>query len=1225
MKVALTFGGWLKRRRGSLGLTQKELAQQVGYAEITLRKVEADELRPSRQMAEKLAEVLQLPSEARAQFIQFARDEPGWEDFNLPTQGLAVHLPLSATNFSSQSVPLLSYEQAQPERANDLYNPLHTPDNPKVGNHLPGVQPNLDLAKADWREAPAVGHFHGRQVELAQLHQWLVNDHCTLVALLGMGGVGKTALTAMLATQVENQFDAVIWRSLRNAPPLAELLGECLRVVSNHQEHELPPGVDKRLPLLMAYLRQRRCLIVLDNFETVLRSERTGSYLPGYEGYGQLLQWVGEGRHQSCLVLTSREKPKELTMLEGEIAAVHTLPLTGLQPVDSRSLLQDRGLSGSEDQWAILHARYSGNPLALKVVAETVLDLFAGNIVEFLQAEIILFSDISDLLAQQLARLSPLEQELLFWLAVEREPVGLEELRTDLVQLAPKLAVLEALRSLHQHSLVERTVTGFTVQNVVMEYLTVSLIDQVCDEIATGQMVFLYRHALLKAQAKSYVRESQRTLILAPIVRQLVDRLGRTGAVERLSSLLAVLRDTQPLQTGYSAGNLLNLMVQLKGDLRGLNFSQLAVWQADLRAVEAQDTNFRQANFAGSVFTDAFAAVVAVAFSPDGERLAASNLTNEVRIWRVKDGQPLLTCMGHTDRVNTVSFSPNGALVASGSWDRTVRLWNLQRGRCISILEGHTYDVETVSFSPNGAILASGSWDHTVRLWEVHSGRCLATLQGHTDIVYSVSFCPDGTLLASGSRDQTVRLWDVHSGQCLAMLQGHTNGIFSVSFSPDGHTLASGSADKTVRLWDIQSGQCLATLEGHTYLVHSVSFSPDGALVASGSYDQMVRLWDIHRRQCRTTLQGHTNKVRAVSFSPDGQTLVSGGWDGTMRLWDVHSGRCFATLRGYINEIGSICFSPNGRILASSNSNQTIRLWDMQSRRCFRTLSGHINWVNAISFSPDGHTLASGSEDQTVRLWDVLSGQCVAILEGHTHWINAISFSPDGHTVASGSYDQTVRLWNTDSGQCIAILEGHTGDVSAVSFSPDGTILASGSYDHTVRLWDTHSLQCLTTLQGHEYPILCLSFSPDGHLLATGGGDRMVRLWAVQSRQCLAILQGNMEAVLSVRFSPDGHILASSSTDDTIRLWDVESRQCFALIPGHSYTQLPIDFSPDGHLLASGSADDTIRLWNLQTRECVGILCGDKPYERMNITGVTGLSHAQIAVLKALGAVEDSD
>jgi DNA-binding SARP family transcriptional activator len=570
------------------------------------------------------------------------------------------------------STPILPGES---NTASPTLHPQSVDDKHAAGHGLASQNP---LAKreteVDWGEAPDVSQFHGRQSELAQLHKWLVDDRCRVVAVLGIGGVGKTALTTKIATQVESAFACVIWRSLRNAPPVEEFLGQCLQAISHHEIQELPASVDKCITLLMGYLQRRRCLLVLDNFETVLQSEQVGTYRPGYEGYGQLLQRIGERRHQSCLLLTSREKPQEFITLAGTTAPVRLLPLASLSPVDGKALLQDQSLTGSNVGWLTLHQRYSGNPLALKIVSETIRELFLGNIDEFLSAETFLFDGIVNLLTQQFGRLSALEQEVMLWLAVEREPIEPDELQADLVQPTAKVALLEALQRLRQRSLVERTVTGFTLQNVVLEYLTAYLVEQIGDELSNGVLDLGQRYGLLKAQAKSYVQESQRTLLLAPIVNALCNRLGRSGAEAHLRTIAAELRCTQPRQPGYAGGNLLNLLVHLNGNARGLDFSQLAIWQADLRSISAEDSDFRQVDWKRSVFTDTFAGVFAVAFSPDGERLAATTLLNEIYLWRVKDSALLLTCRGHANWIWSICFSPDGRLLASGSHDHTIRL-----------------------------------------------------------------------------------------------------------------------------------------------------------------------------------------------------------------------------------------------------------------------------------------------------------------------------------------------------------------------------------------------------------------------------------------------------------------------------------------------------------------------------------------------------------------------
>src|SRR3712207_1521967 len=151
----------------------------------------------------------------------------------------------------------------------------------------------LTTPHQDWGEAVDVSVFYGRVEELAVLEQWIVRDRCRVVVLLGMGGIGKTALSVKLAQQIQSSFEFVIWRSLRNAPPLKALLGELIEFLSNHCETNLPDTVNGRISRLMTILRSSRCLVVLDNAETILSSgERAGQYREGYEDYGALIRQI---------------------------------------------------------------------------------------------------------------------------------------------------------------------------------------------------------------------------------------------------------------------------------------------------------------------------------------------------------------------------------------------------------------------------------------------------------------------------------------------------------------------------------------------------------------------------------------------------------------------------------------------------------------------------------------------------------------------------------------------------------------------------------------------------------------------------------------------------------------------------------------------------------------------------------------------------------------------
>lgn len=186
--------------------------------------------------------------------------------------------------------------------------------------------------------------------------------------------------------------------TLRNAPPVEDILAELIHFLSNQQETDLPETINARVSRLLAQLRKHRCLLVLDNAESILRSgDRAGQYREGYEGYGQLLRCIGETCHQSCLVLTSREKPRGLASKEGEKLPVRSLQLKGLKEAEGQEVLKIKGLSGLEDECGNLIKLYGGNPLSLKIVSRTIQDVFDCNISEFLEQGIAVFSDIRDI------------------------------------------------------------------------------------------------------------------------------------------------------------------------------------------------------------------------------------------------------------------------------------------------------------------------------------------------------------------------------------------------------------------------------------------------------------------------------------------------------------------------------------------------------------------------------------------------------------------------------------------------------------------------------------------------------------------------------------------------------------------------------------------------------------------------------------------------------------
>ncbi|MEG4392257.1 ATP-binding protein [Microcoleus sp. BROC3] len=382
---------------------------------------------------------------------------------------------------SSQSSKKLQSEPQEKKKFNE-----------KTSNSEPKV--HLDLA-----DAPEPNLFYNRTSELTTLENWILG-RTRLITILGLSGIGKTALTLQLISQIQHEFDYIIWRSLRNSPPLASLQTDLIKFLSQQQETNPPNpplsrGGEEIQPLsprrgeeiqplspplskgglggVINYLRSHRCLIILDDLQTIFSSgQLAGNYQPGYENYGTFFKQIAESSHNSCLILLSWEKPREIAALEGENRPCKSLQLNGLGP-EAQEIFREKGLAEPE-KWSELIDLYRGNPLWLNIIATLIQDLFGGSVSEFLSYDTLFLGDLESLLHQQCDRLTASEQQVISWLASTPEPADISKIPENL-QLS-RAELLNVMQSLGRRSLVETVQQNgrshFTIVPVIREYIT---------------------------------------------------------------------------------------------------------------------------------------------------------------------------------------------------------------------------------------------------------------------------------------------------------------------------------------------------------------------------------------------------------------------------------------------------------------------------------------------------------------------------------------------------------------------------------------------------------------------------------------------------------------------------------------------------------------------------------------------------------------------------------
>lgn len=333
-----------------------------------------------------------------------------------------------------------------------------TPQNPQPT----AKQPRIDLS-----DAPEISTFFDRTSELSTLENW-ISSRTRLITILGLSGIGKTALTLQLIPQIQHEFDCIIWRSLHNAPHLESLQTDIIKFLSQQQETELPD--------LINYLRSYRCLIILDDVQTIFSSQQlAGNYQPGYENYGAFFKQIAESSHNSCIVLISWEKPREIAALESHQKNCQTLQLNGLGE-SARDIFTEKGLLESE-KWSELIELYKGNPLWLNTAAAAIKDLFSGNVSDFLSYDSLVLGDLEYLLHQHFQRLSDSEKQVMSWLANQNKPVEISK-KPALLELSPS-EFLKAVESLRRRLLIEKVQKGdrtlFQLQRAIAEYIKTNI------------------------------------------------------------------------------------------------------------------------------------------------------------------------------------------------------------------------------------------------------------------------------------------------------------------------------------------------------------------------------------------------------------------------------------------------------------------------------------------------------------------------------------------------------------------------------------------------------------------------------------------------------------------------------------------------------------------------------------------------------------------------------
>ncbi len=293
-----------------------------------------------------------------------------------------------------------------------------------------------------------------------------------------------------------------------------------------------------------------------------------------------------------------------------------------------------------------------------------------------------------------------------------------------------------------------------------------------------------------------------------------------------------------------------------------------------------------------------------------GEWLAfGSAKLGQLLVYEWQSESYILKQQGHFDSTNALAYSPDGSRVATASDDGKIKIWDVVSGFCLNTFEEHTSAVTAVRFAKKGQVLFSASLDGTVKAWDLIRYRNFRTFTATERIKFnSLAVDPSGEVVCAASQDTfDIYVWSVQTSQLVDTLAGHEGPVSCLSFGVENSVLASASWDKTVRVWSLFG----RTQQVEPFEIYSdvlaIAMRPDSKEIAVSTLSGQIQFWDVENAKQTGNIDGRkdiisgryledrftaANSSRAkafttIDYSFDGLTLAAAGNNNSICLYDI--------------------------------------------------------------------------------------------------------------------------------------------------------------------------------------------------------------------------------------------------------------------------------------------------------------------------------------------------
>jgi WD40 repeat protein len=473
-----------------------------------------------------------------------------------------------------------------------------------------------------------------------------------------------------------------------------------------------------------------------------------------------------------------------------------------------------------------------------------------------------------------------------------------------------------------------------------------------------------------------------------------------------------------------------------------------------------------------------------------GSRLVTGSATGEVALWAIPDGARLRQLRPFGESVDAVAFSADGQLVAAGSRDGAMQVWQTDSGALRSQANPRHSKILWVEFDPTAASLLAAHADGTVVVVDVEQGFPVATLDGPRNAVLVARFGA-GSRVVGAALDGSARVWDAGSPyrRWATTPSGDTCNI-GMSVQADGRFIAVGCRNRPTRVWDTSRDQLLAELPSTTPVEANdvvsapptVSAAGDRAAIARGT---AVHVYELPGGSLLRTVE-HGAAVSAIAFADSGRTMVSGAVNGSVRVVRDDDTELVLQATG---GVGATVLLPDGRVVVA-DSERHLRVYatngavladlqlpvrvlslrrenaqlvglpncsssaappvliDVERYRIAAQLVGHIGCVLSARWSARGRLLTAGV-DGTARLWDGVTGRLLQTYRGSPRFLADAVFMSG--MVIAGDADGLLRFWHAETGARLWTLPAHKSAVLGVHI--EGADLVTRGFTGEIARW----------------------------------------------------------------------------------------------------------------------------------------------------------------------------